>query len=315
MPKTCICTASNSEYFFLLLGLLHSIREKAPDRVPVCVLDIGLTDRQVRLLQALDCMVTEPGWDIPGLSEAALPGWYRAMTARPFLPNYFPGYEIYSWIDCDAWVQEWSQIECLWDAAADGAIAIVRESDHGGVDFTMPTPNGPQRIRFEAQHLAKLLQESYRLAFGEQIAADYGQQPSFNTGVFALRGNSPSWAIWAEMFGQGFASVRNRLLQNKLDETERCIEQYSLTLAIDQGRIPVKPMPAVLNWQFHRGLPDYDPINGLFVVPTTRETIGVIHLVDLKFIPVVLMKYTTDGLLRPTPNQYITHLTRYKPQN
>ena len=54
MPKTCICTASNSEYFFLLLGLLHSIREKAPDRVPVCVLDIGLTDRQVRLLQALD---------------------------------------------------------------------------------------------------------------------------------------------------------------------------------------------------------------------------------------------------------------------
>lgn len=311
MVSACICTASNAGYFALALGLFNSIREKAPRPVPICVLDIGLTDRQVRLLEALDCTVAKPGWDLPGLPEAALPQWFRAMTSRPFLPRHFPGYDIYSWIDCDAWVQDWAQIEQLWAGAADGAIAIVREADHGIVDFTIPTPGGPRRIHYDAQGLAGVVASSYRIAFGEAIAARYGAQPSFNTGVFALRGASPSWSIWATQYGEGLTAVRDRLAQGQLTQVERCIEQFSLTLAIDQGRIPVNPMPDTLNWQFHRGLPEYDPAAAMFVTPITHQPIGVVHLVDLKFLPMLPIRHINDGVVRPTPSQHIAHLARF----
>jgi hypothetical protein len=314
MPRACICTAATSDFVPLLLGLINSIREKAPDRLPICVFDLGLTDRQVRLLRALDCTVVAPGWDLPGLPEAALPRWLRAMTSRPFLPRHFPGYDVYTWIDCDAWVQDWAQIELLWTAAADGAIAIVRETDQGGVDFTMQTPTGPRRIFYDAQSLAGQTRESYRIAFGEEIAIRYGQQPSFNTGVFALRGDSPTWSIWAEQYRQGLMAVYDRLAQGHLTQVERCIEQYSLTLTIDQGRAPVVPMPATLNWQFHRGLPEYDPVQALFVTPKTHDVIGVVHLVDLKFLPMLPIRSTSDGVVRPTPNQHIAHLARFQPQ-
>ncbi len=84
-PDFCICTAANSPYIGLLLGLLHSVRENAEaGDVSFCVLDVGLTQRQIRLLRALGCEVIKPGWDIPDLPEALLPEWLKAMTSRAF---------------------------------------------------------------------------------------------------------------------------------------------------------------------------------------------------------------------------------------
>ena len=53
----------------------------------------------------------------------------RSLTARPFLPDYFPGYDVYIWIDCDAWVQEQFALEWLFYTAASGALGIVPELD------------------------------------------------------------------------------------------------------------------------------------------------------------------------------------------
>ena len=49
----------------------------------------------------------------------------RAVTVRPFLPRYLPGYNIYVWIDADAWVQEEFAVARLVDGAAQGALAAV----------------------------------------------------------------------------------------------------------------------------------------------------------------------------------------------
>ena len=31
--------------------------------------------------------------------------WLKVKFQEPFFPKYFPKYEKYLWIDCDAWVQ------------------------------------------------------------------------------------------------------------------------------------------------------------------------------------------------------------------
>ena len=39
-------------------------------------------------------------------ARAKLKDGYKALTARPFLPRYFPGFDLYLWIDADCWVQQ-----------------------------------------------------------------------------------------------------------------------------------------------------------------------------------------------------------------
>jgi hypothetical protein len=53
----------------------------------------------------------------------------RAITARPFLPKYFPGHETYLWMDADTWLQEWYPIDWYVAAAADGRLAIAPQVD------------------------------------------------------------------------------------------------------------------------------------------------------------------------------------------
>jgi hypothetical protein len=311
MERFCICTAANSKYFPFLLGLVLSVREKSePLRVSLCVLDIGLTDRQLRLLRSLDCQVVAPGWDVPELPTARLPQWLQAMTSRPYLPKHFPGYDIYIWIDCDAWVQDWSQVEELCVAAKNGSIAIVRESDHGGVDISMPGPQGLQRILFSAQHLASMVFASYKGAFGDTVAMQYGRQLPFNSGVFALHADSPGWSAWQRTYAEGLTGIRSKLERGEIKEAERCVEQNALTLAIDRGDIPSHPMPGRLNWQFTYGFPSFDPEQAAFVVPGTRERVGIVHLVDFKFFSTLPIRHTNDGKVKETPVHYLPHVFR-----
>jgi hypothetical protein len=212
------------------------------------------------------------------------------------------------WIDSDAWVQDWSQIVQLAESAKGGEIAIVREEDHGGVDMSVPGPNGPERVRFTADHLRATVFESYQLAFGPETAEKYGRQLPFNSGVFALSGDSPVWSVWAATYASGLDKIRGRLTGSKIRQQERCVDQNSLTLAIDQGKIAAQLMPSTMNWQFSYGFPAYDSKQGAFVVPSSGDLIGVVHLVDFKRFLALPILHTVDNVVRDTPIQYLPHL-------
>src|ERR1019366_3197819 len=76
-------------------------------------------------------ILKEPGWDLDFPGRAALPRHYQAMTARPYLPRHFPGYETYLWIDADAWVQDDAVLDLFIATARRGELAIVPEIDRG----------------------------------------------------------------------------------------------------------------------------------------------------------------------------------------
>ena len=52
--------------------------------------------------------------------------WLKSQVSRAFLPKYFPSYEKYLWIDCDAWVNNWDSIELYFKACEDGKLGITQ---------------------------------------------------------------------------------------------------------------------------------------------------------------------------------------------
>ena len=70
------------------------------------VLDCGLTEEQRAWCRAQGAILVVPQWDFDFPGRDKLKDGYKALTARPFLPRYFPGFELYFWIDADCWVQQ-----------------------------------------------------------------------------------------------------------------------------------------------------------------------------------------------------------------
>ncbi|HEY0256003.1 MAG TPA: hypothetical protein VGC39_01070 [Candidatus Methylacidiphilales bacterium] len=103
MGKSIIISASDALFYPFLVGLLISIRDGARrDGLEIGVLDLGLTEQQQDDLRARGVTLCTPGLDHdPSIFRIAPPPYFRAMTARPHLPKYFPGHEVYLFLDAD----------------------------------------------------------------------------------------------------------------------------------------------------------------------------------------------------------------------
>ena len=52
--------------------------------------------------------------------------WLKSQVSRAFLPKYFPNYEKYLWIDCDAWVNDWQSVDLYFRACDNGKLGITQ---------------------------------------------------------------------------------------------------------------------------------------------------------------------------------------------
>ena len=105
MKKNVIVSLADSNYYPLLDELVDSIKRfKESESVAICILDAGLTDDQKQKLQIKVDEIKSAEWDIevPGYKVRGKE-WLKSQVSRAFLPKYFPNYEKYLWIDCDAW--------------------------------------------------------------------------------------------------------------------------------------------------------------------------------------------------------------------
>ena len=109
MKKNVIVSLADSNYFPLLEELIASIKRfKGSDNVAICILDAGLTNEQKEKLNKTVDEIKSAEWDIE-VPKHKINGkeWLKSQVSRAFLPKYFPDYEKYLWIDCDAWVNDW----------------------------------------------------------------------------------------------------------------------------------------------------------------------------------------------------------------
>jgi len=120
MKENVIVSLADSNYFELLNELIDSIKSfDENNNVALCILDAGLKENQVDILSKKVDKIKKANWDIE-VSSFKVMGkeWLKSQVSRAFLPQYFPNYEKYLWIDCDAWVNDWAQLNYILELAA-----------------------------------------------------------------------------------------------------------------------------------------------------------------------------------------------------
>jgi hypothetical protein len=279
-PRTVIVTAADEKFFSLLQGLLLSIRDKrTADGFSIGVLDVGLTAEQLAWLGDFADLVVVPEWDLQVPDEVRSQRPEMSLTARPFLPKYFPGFDVYLWIDADVWVQEWSGLDLYIAGANANALAATAEVHRayrpGGV-------------------VTKWRYDAFKAAYGVKVAQALVLASHINAGVFALKRDAPHWEVWADCLRQ---AIEN-------SGTARKSNQMSLNYAVHVRRLPVQLLPATCNWTCNLALPMWDEKKHRYCEPfLPYEPIALMHLTantkDKEF-----KIGTTSGKVRKTSLRY-----------
>ena len=264
--KTAIVALSDSGYFHLLEELIDSILVfEESKNIDICVLDAGLTENQIGKIKNKVYAIEKARWDIP-VSSFKVKGkeWLKSQVSRAFLPNYFPSFDKYIWIDCDAWVQSWFAIELLSKASDNGKLGIVSMSDrHTG---------RVARIEWFFRNLGFVKSQNYKHAkssgFPEDICRHIALQPHLNIGVFSLEGSSPIWAVWQK-------NLEKALSKGKIFGSE----QVAMNISVYSDKVPVDVLPYYCNWIPNADNTKFDSIKDKFVEGyTPHHEIGIIHL-------------------------------------
>lgn len=270
--RVAIVSAGDDAYLALIEDWIASIQAlELPAHFSLNILDLGFSAQNRSALAQGGANLITPDWriDFPGKGES--PNWFRAMTTKLFLPQYFPDHDVYLWIDADAWVQD---MQCLLQLATttDDAISVVATTFFEGVSARGRQPNGRTfEVYVNVDLRRKNIEDCYRLCFGE-TNAQRAYETVINAGVFALSAKSDVWNIWADYLRSGLDRGINKL-----------VEERALNLGILEGRIPYRLLPQRYNWDIGARRPWVDTQSRCLVDPDAPAyPLGIVHLLDLK---------------------------------
>ncbi|MFN8760679.1 MAG: hypothetical protein ACK5XA_17945 [Tagaea sp.] len=205
MVDSVVVTGSDAKYFPFAADTLRSLLALGLAReVRLALLDFGLAEDQRAWAAARGVSVVPVGWDI-ALGPARDPeiakmgDGYKAMTARPFLPAYFPDAAIIQWIDADAWVQTVEGVRGPLAAARRYGFAVVPELHRA---YAHLYSGGEGTAAMHRNAAAK--------SFGAGVADALARNPILNSGLFAGRADSPVWPKWREFAAAGMARHANK---------------------------------------------------------------------------------------------------------
>ena len=266
MKKNVIVSLADANYFPLLEELIDSIKRfKQSESVAICILDAGLTEDQKNKISKKIDEIKSAEWDIkvPGY-KVKDKEWLKSQVSRAFLPKYFPNYEKYLWIDCDAWVNDWNCIEIYFKACNDGKLGITQTMGPG---YKITS-----KVNWLFGKLAIIKSQNFKHAVKSKIPYDKARKlafaPHINIGVFSLEKNSVGWKIW----------------QNNLEQTLKAgnifgSEGLAINMAVYIDNLETEFLPLNYNWITSNLLPKYDESNNTFVEPyLPNHKIGIMHL-------------------------------------
>ena len=266
MKKNVIVSLADSNYFHLLNELIDSIKnfEKSKD-VAICILDAGLTDEQKKLLSKKVDEIKSAEWDIevPAIKVKGKE-WLKSQVSRAFLPKYFPNYEKYLWIDCDAWVNDWNSVDLYFKACENGKLGITQTLGPGYKIMS--------KVNWLFGKVAIVKSQNFKHAVKSKIglykARKLAFAPHINIGVFSLEVNSPGWASW----------------QKNLEQTLKSgnifgSEGLAINMSVYIDELETEFLPLNCNWIASNLLPKFDEIRNKFVEPyLPNYNIGIMHL-------------------------------------
>jgi hypothetical protein len=266
MKKNVIVSLADSNYFELLNELVDSIKsfEKSKD-IAICILDAGLSEEQKNILSKKVDKIKSAEWDIdvPAFKVKGRE-WLKSQVSRAFLPKYFPDYEKYLWIDCDAWVNDWNSVELYFKACENGKLGITQTL---GAGYKIMS-----KVNWLFGKVAIIKSQNFKHAIKSKIGINKARKlafaPHINIGVFSLEKNSPGWASW----------------QKNLEQTLKSgnifgSEGLAINMSVYIDELETEFLPLNCNWIASNLLPKFDEIKNKFVEPyLPNYEIGIMHL-------------------------------------
>ena len=266
MKKNVIVSLADSNYFELLDELVDSIKsfEKSKETA-ICILDAGLTIDQKKILSKKVDEIKPAEWDIEVPTIKVLgKEWLKSQVSRAFLPKYFPNYEKYLWIDCDAWVNDWSSIELYFKACENGKLGITQTLGPGYKIMS--------KVNWLFGKVAIIKSQNFKHAIKSKIGITKARKlafaPHINIGVFSLEKNSPGWSSW----------------QKNLEQTLKSgnifgSEGLAINMSVYIDNLETEFLPLGCNWIASNLLPKFDETLNTFVEPyLPNYKIGIMHL-------------------------------------
>ena len=264
MNKNVIVSLADSNYFELLNELIDSIKRfQESKEFDICILDAGLETNQIEILQKKVTKIKKAEWDIK-VPTFKIKGreWLKSQVSRAFLPDYFPDYKKYLWIDADAWVNSWEAIELYIKGCENNKLAIATSADrsYGRV----------LRAEWFFGSFARIKSQNYKHAkssgFSEKISREVALKPHLNIGVFSLEADAPHWEIWKK-------NLKKALSSGKIWGSE----QIAMNITIYSDNLEVEILPAYCNWTLIDAL-KFDKKRNTLVEPyLPNHKIGIVH--------------------------------------
>lgn len=266
MKKNTIVSLADSNYFYLLNELIDSIKQFSnSSSTAICVLDAGLSEEQKKILLSKVDEIKSAEWDIkvPAIKVRGKE-WLKSQVSRAFLPNYFPKYEKYLWIDCDAWVNDWKCIELYFKACDNGKLGITQTLGPGYKVMS--------KVNWIFGKLAIIRSQNFKHAISSKVGMDNARKlafaPHINIGVFSLEKNSPCWKIWQK-------NLEKALRSGKIFGSEG----LAINMSVYIDNTETEFLPINCNWIASNLLPKFDERNNTFVEPyLPNYKIGIMHL-------------------------------------
>ena len=266
MKKNVIVSLADANYFPLLNELIDSIKSfKESENTAICILDAGLTENQKEILYKKVDEIKSAEWDIevPAFKVKGKE-WLKSQVSRAFLPNYFPNYEKYLWIDCDAWVNDWNAVNLYFKACEDGKLGITQTMGPGYRVMS--------KVNWIFGKIASIKSQNFKHAIKSKIGLSNARKlafaPHINIGVFSLEKNSPGWKSW----------------QKNLEQTLKSgnifgSEGLAINMSVYIDDLETEFLPLNCNWIASNLLPKFDEIENTFVEPfLPNYKIGIMHL-------------------------------------
>jgi len=266
MKKNVIVSLADSNYFELLNELVDSIKsfEKSKD-IAICILDAGLTSEQRIILSKKVDEIKSAEWDIE-VPAIKIKGkeWLKSQVSRAFLPKYFPKYEKYLWIDCDAWVNDWESVELYFKACESGKLGITQTLGPGYKIMS--------KVNWLFGKIAIIKSQNFKHAVKSKIGLSNARKlafaPHINIGVFSLEKDSPGWVSW-----------QKNLVQTLKSGNIFGSEGLAINMSVYIDELETEFLPLNCNWIASNLLPKFDEIKNTFVEPyLPNYKIGIMHL-------------------------------------
>ncbi|WP_075520055.1 glycosyltransferase [Candidatus Pelagibacter communis] len=266
MKENTIVSLADEKYFDLLEELIDSIKRFPESKdIAICVLDAGLNENQLDKIKNKVDEIKKAEWDIevPAIKVRGKE-WLKSQVSRAFLPRYFPNYKKYLWIDCDAWVNDWSSVELYLKACAGGKLGITQSVGPGYKILS--------KVKWLFGKLAIVKSQNFKHAISSKINIDKARKiafaPHINIGVFSLEKNSDCWNVWQKNLEQ---TIKHGRLFGS--------EGLAINLSVYVDNVDTEFLPLGCNWITSNLLPKFDEDKKEFVEPyLPNNKIGIIHL-------------------------------------